>query len=230
MEEMKEIVELILVALTVLEIVAWLGGGRKWAFRTLLSALVLLVVGAVGVFLYAYGTEKAAEHRAQKLHECAVAKVADPKCEEPPKDSKLPKGSLICPAYILSENPPPTPEQEQSAISEAEQECRAEMDPKERSLHEQLNEYQRQHPPVVKPTAEKPDGKGPWTKYQQAKGDIFDQVVKDCAAKVRKKYPRAYNDLDDETLVKSVLAKYPHYCSAEEGDPPGWEPVVEGIR
>jgi len=35
-------------------------------------------------------------------------------------------------------------------------------------------------------------------------------VVKDCAAKVHKKYPGAYNDLDDETLVKTLLAKYPH--------------------
>ena len=216
--------------LVVLACVGWLGGGRKWAFRTVLASLVLVVIGVAATLIYIFWTNKAAEHRAKKIHECAVAKVADPKCEEPPKNSNLPKGSLICPAYTLSEDPPPTPAQEQSAISEAEKECRADLDPKERSLHEQLNEYKRQHPAVVKPTAEKPDEKGPWTKYQQAKGDIFDQVVKDCATQVRRKYPRAYNDLDDETLVKKVLAKYPHYCSAGEGDPPGWEPVIEGIH
>ena len=35
---------------------------------------------------------------------------------------------------------------------------------------------------------------------------------KDCAAKVRTFYPRAYDDLDDATLAKKVLAKYPTYC------------------
>ena len=40
--------------------------------------------------------------------------------------------------------------------------------------------------------------------------------VKDCAAKVRKKYPGGYNDLDDETLMKTLLAEYPHYCDGQE--------------
>jgi len=33
-----------LVVLAVLGFVGWLGGGRKWAFRTLLSALLLVAV------------------------------------------------------------------------------------------------------------------------------------------------------------------------------------------
>jgi hypothetical protein len=62
------------------------------------------------------------------------------------------------------------------------------------------------------------------------RGDIFDQLVGECAAKVRKDYPGAYDDLDDTTLTKKVLAKYPKYCEPNSGDPPGWKPVIEGIR
>src|ERR1035437_1015964 len=91
---MEKIFEVALLILLVLGFVGWLGGGRKWAFRTLLPALILTAVGAGGILMYIYWTDKAAEHRAQKIHQCAVAKVADPKCDEPPKGSNLPKGSL----------------------------------------------------------------------------------------------------------------------------------------
>jgi hypothetical protein len=213
---MVEPVVIGILVLAVLACVGWLGGGRKWAFRTVLAALALVVIGVAATLIYIFWTDKAAERRAKKVHECAIAKVADPKCTEAPKDGDFPKGAYICPLYTLGPNP--TPQQEEEALSSAEQECRAEVNPKEKSLHEQLSDYKRQHV------------QGPWTKYQQAKGDIFDQVVKDCAGKVRKKYPSAYDDLNDETLVKKVLAKYPHYCSVGEGDPPGWEPVIENIR
>src|SRR5580698_3235370 len=73
-----------LVALAVLVFVAWLGGGRKWAFRTLLSALVLACIGAAGILLYGYGSDKIAERRARKIHDCAVAKVAKAQCVSPP--------------------------------------------------------------------------------------------------------------------------------------------------
>lgn len=33
-----------------------------------------------------------------------------------------------------------------------------------------------------------------------------------CAAKVRKAYPGAYDDLDDAMFTRKVLAKYLHYC------------------
>jgi hypothetical protein len=194
--------EVAVLIFAVLGFIGWLGGGRKWAFRTLLSALILTAVGAGGILMYIYWTDKAAENRSQKLHECAVAKVADPKCDEPPKGSNLPKGSLECPAYIIGVDA--TPEQEEGALSLAEQECRGEMNPQEKSLHEQLVQYRREH-----------GTKGPTTNNAstgKTKGDILDQVVKDCAAKVRKAYPGSYNALDDETLTKKVLAKYPKYC------------------
>lgn len=49
---MERMAEVGLAVLAVLGFVGWLGGGRKWAFRTLLSALVLVGVGLVGILLY----------------------------------------------------------------------------------------------------------------------------------------------------------------------------------
>jgi len=202
---MDRMPEAVLVILAVLGFVAWLGGGRKWAFRTLLSALVLAAIGAAGILLYAYGTEKAAEHRAQKLHGCAVAKVADPKCEEAPKNSDFPKGAFICPVYTLSDNA--SPQQEEEALAAAEQECRGEMDPKEKSLHEQISQYRHEH----------------------GIGESIPKLsAKDCAAKVRSFYPRVYDDLDDATLTKKVLAKYPEYCDVKTAF--GFVPDIQGIR
>jgi hypothetical protein len=42
------------------------GEGRKWGFSTRLSALVLVGVGAVGISLYGYVTDRVAERRTQK--------------------------------------------------------------------------------------------------------------------------------------------------------------------
>jgi hypothetical protein len=104
---MDKIAEAGLAVIAVLGFVGWLGGGRKWAFRTMVSALTLAAVVVAGILLYAYGTDKLAERRARKTHECAVAKIADPKCEESPKYSDIPKGYLIYPSYTLSENASP---------------------------------------------------------------------------------------------------------------------------
>jgi hypothetical protein len=49
----------IIVALALL--VSWLGGGRKWAFRTMLSLLLLAVLSGSGILLYAYWTGKSAQ-------------------------------------------------------------------------------------------------------------------------------------------------------------------------
>jgi hypothetical protein len=218
----------VLLVLVVLGFIAWLGGGRKWAFRTLLSALVLLVVGALGILLYSYWTDKSAEHRAQKLHECAVAKVADPKCEDLPKSKDLPMGGALCPAYAIADDA--TAQQQDEALAAAEKECRGETDPTLKSLHEQINQYRREHG-----IAENKISSVPWTEYQ--KGDWFEQnaagkqtkiTMKDCAARVRKAYPRVYDDLDDATLTKKVLAKYPDYCNAKFPD--GFVPDIQGIR
>ena len=219
-----------LIILATVGFVAWLGGGRKWAFRTMAGALVLAGVATGGLLLYSYGSEKIAGHRNQKIHECAIAKVVDSNCEEHPADAAHPGGWFSCPAYILFDDA--TPEQEEAAVAVAEKACAGEQDPGQKSIHEQINEYERLHrinKTGFKTATQMGTETGPWTKYQ-AKGDIFDQLVKDCAVKVRKKYPRAYDDMNDETLVKKVLAKYPHYCSVGEGDPRGWEPVIEGIR
>jgi hypothetical protein len=214
-------------------LVSWLGGGRKWAFRTMLSLLILALLGGSGIVLYAYWTGKSAERRTQKLHECAVAKIATARCEPQPSSKAKPehgpwekyqnKADIskevvwdICPPYELPDNP--TLEQENAALVAAEQACKVEAGTAEKTLHEQVSEYRRQH--GIKET----------TAAVAPQGDIFDQVVRECAAKVRKRYPGAYDDLDDATLVKKVLAKYPKYCEPNSGDPPGWEPVIEGIR
>src|ERR1039458_7168192 len=104
---MDKIAEAGFVVIALLGFVGWLGGGRKWAFRTMVSALILVAVVVAGILLYAYGTDKVAQRRARKIHACAVAKIADPKCEESPKYSDIPKGYLICPSYTLSDNASP---------------------------------------------------------------------------------------------------------------------------
>jgi hypothetical protein len=222
----------IIVALALL--VSWLGGGRKWAFRTMVSLLLLALLWGSAALLYAYWTGKSADRRAQKLHECAVAKIATARCEQPAAKAKPEHGPWenyqnkadaskevvwdICDPYELPENP--TVVQEAAALTAAEQACQAEMNPSEKSLLAEVSEYRRQH--GIKGTTAAAAAK--------PQGDIFDQLVRECAAKVRKKYPGAYDDLDDATLVKKVVAKYPKYCGANSGDPPGWEPVIEGIR
>jgi hypothetical protein len=202
---MDKTTEIGLIVLAVLGIVAWIGGGRKWAFRALLAALVLLGIGAAGLLLYSYWADRDAARRAQKVHECAVAKVANPKCTEAPEDSLFPKGSLICPLYTLSDNS--TPQQEQEAVATAEQECRGEMNLREKSLHEQISQYKQEH--GIAETSSK-------------------LGTKECAAKVRSFYPHVYDDLDDATLTKKLLAKYPDYCDTRV--PGGWVEDVQGIR
>jgi hypothetical protein len=204
---MDRMLESGLVLLAVLGFVGWLGGGRKWAFRTMLSVLMLMAVGAAGIFLYGYVTDRSAERRTQKIHDCAVAKVADPHCEPAPKDSDFPEGAIVCPIYTLSDSA--TPEQGETAITAAENECAGEMNPSQKSLHEQIIQYRREH--GIK---------------EEAKRQL---TAKACAAKVRSFYPRVYDDLDDATLTKKVLARYPSYCDAVS-TPPYFVPEIQGIR
>jgi hypothetical protein len=123
--------------------IGWLGGGRKWAFRTMLSALILARLGFAGILLYGYGADRVAEHRTQKIHDCAIAKVAKAECVAAPKNSDFPAGAQICPPYVLFDNP--TPEQENAAVASAEEECTGEIDPKQKSLHEQISQYRPEH-------------------------------------------------------------------------------------
>ena len=202
---MEKIPELAILLLAVLGFVAWLGGGRKWAFRTLLATLILAVVGVIGAFLYIYFSEKAASHRAQEIHQCAIAKVVNARCIDVPDaqiEGSSTKGVIECPSYFLDDSA--TKEQEESAVSAAEKECAAEVDPTQQSLHQEMVRYREEH--NVKQEASL--GKG-WTVVKLRLND------KKCAEKIRTAYPKAYNDLSDSTLTKKTLAKYPTYCDVE---------------
>src|ERR1700722_2428857 len=105
----------VLLFLAVVAIVAWLGGGRKWAFRALLSVLVLFVVGVVCVVVYYIWDEHSTRARNRRLHDCAVAKVAAPKCVPAQGGGDIPKGALVCPMYLLPATP--TAQQEEDALA-----------------------------------------------------------------------------------------------------------------
>jgi hypothetical protein len=195
--------------LAVLGFVGWLGGGRKWAFRTLLSAFMLVGIATAGIFLYGYAADRSAQRRTQKIHDCAVAKVANPHCDEAPKKgSGVPEGFFLCPAYAISDDA--APDEEEAAIAKAESECAGELDPEQKSLHEQISQYRREH----------------GTK-EEAKKTLDSKA---CAAKVRSYYPRVYDDLDDVTLTKKVLAKYPTYCDITPSGKIDFVPEIQGIR
>lgn len=55
----------------------------------------------------------------------------------------LSAGIEVCDRYGLSDNP--TAQEEDAAIAAAEKECTGEIDPKQKSAHEQIEEYKRQH-------------------------------------------------------------------------------------
>jgi hypothetical protein len=237
--------EIGLVALAVLGFVAWLGGGRKWAFRMLLSALVLACIGAAGILLYGYGSDKVAERRARTIHECAIAKVARAQCVSPPPAidfskygkpaDKTSKPDVfdeaakeqnkivwdVCPPYWLPDNP--TAEQASVAIAAAEEECAGEDSPQQKSLREQVSQYRREHGIKERATS----GVDYDALAKQA-GAITNRLSpKACAARVRTSYPGSYDDLDDAALTRKVLAKYPDYCDVE---PQKFIPDIQGIR
>jgi hypothetical protein len=214
--------EVAVLILAVSGFVGWLGGGRKWAFRTIVGVLVLSLLGVIGTLLYVYGTEKAAQHRAHQIHECALAKVVNARCVDIPKSPDLPSGAEECPAYFLFDDS--TKEQEESAVASAEQKCTSELDPAQESIHEQIVRYKKEHDVKI---------------ADKNSGDVFDHVSegilkirlndKDCASKVRTAYPHAYDDLSDSVLTRKVLAKYPTYCDVTSSTP-GVVPAIEGIR
>lgn len=234
------------VVVAALGFIGWLGGGRKWAFRTMLGAVVLATLGFAGVLLFSYATDRLTEHHTQKIHDCAIAKVATAKCSSTtPKDADLQKGTVVttksnkpwtdysqhpndavwevCPPYWVAADA--TAEQESQAIAAAEEACAEEIDPKQKSLHEQLVQYRRDHgvkeqsrPAIDYDALAKKHG-----------GTTAMLSAKECAAKVRTFYPGEYDDLDDATLTKKVLAKYPDYCDVKKS-PPDFVPDVKNIR
>jgi len=243
---MDRVLEASVVILAVAGFVGWLGGGRKWAFRAMTAAAVLLALGAVGVLLYGYHTDKVAEHRLRKIHSCAITKVATAKCKAgTPQGADLKKGTVVttkgdtpwtdyvehpneviwdvCPPYWLPNNP--TSEQENAAIAAAEEECTGEIDPQQKSLHDQIVQYRQDH--GIKEDAIPPtDYDSLARKYG---GSNEKMSAKECAAKVRTFYPGAYDDLDDATLAKKVLVKYPTYCDKTK-TPPAFIPDIKDIR
>ena len=209
----------VLLFLAVVAIVAWLGGGRKWAFRALLSVLVLFVVGVVCVVVYYIWDEHSTRARNRRLHDCAVAKVAAPKCVPAQGGGDIPKGALVCPMYLLPATP--TAQQEEDALATAQKECEEE-EGKVTSLHDEISRYRKQH--GVKPDMQLDD---PYASIAKPIKTTLSVTV--CAGKIRKKYPGTYTDLSDATLIKKVLAKYPTYCDVPN-DLPGWEPVIEDVH
>jgi len=179
-------------------LVSWLGGGKKWAFRSLLSLLLLAVVIACGFVSYIAWSERVAEGQRQRIHECAVAKIATATCDSGPwnkykaSSDKNPFDEM-CPPYMLPDDP--TREQESTVMAAAEKACWAEALPTGTSLKQEVTAYRRQH----------------GIKASEKTDDVA-KKTKTCAAKVRKAFPHVYDDLDDETLTKKVLTKYPTYC------------------
>ena len=210
-----EVVLIGVVVLAVVAFVGWLGGGRKWAFRTVLGALAVAALGTLGVFGYSYWTERTADRRTEKIRSCAIAKLATAKCspEKTVVDGKQTDWE-ICPPYMLFDNP--TPKDQENALEAAREACIEEMEPgaKTKTVSEEVSEYKRQHGIKDEPKQEFTDIKpleknaDPWEKYRALNS-------KECAARVRRAYPGDYDDLDDETLTKKVLAKYPSYCNAQ---------------
>jgi len=110
----------------------------------------------------------------------------------------------------------------------SEEECAGEIDPKQKSLHEQLIQYRKAHGIVQ-------EAKGRTTDGASAPHDHWDKYAvkrlnsKECAAKVRTFYPGAYDDLDDATLTRKVLAKCPTYCDVTSSTP-DFIPAIKDIR
>lgn len=225
---MDKTTELVFLGLATVGFVAWLGGGRKWTFRVLLSALMLSVLGFVVVLLYGVWTESSAERQTKRIHACAVAKVANPKCEEDKKITGLLKGGVFtCPAYKIDVDKA-TSEQLNTAMYWAGQECRQEMGLTEKSLYGQINQYKTEHgstdpfaaTPDPAPTKLDPNKPDTGTVPPLPPGYILDPPtptllgIQDCAARVRKYYPGAYDNIDDFTLVRKVVKKYPTVCDS----------------
>jgi hypothetical protein len=142
-----------IMAVTALSAAAFVLAG-KW--KVLLAAAIVAVLTFAGILLHAHWTERAseraAERRAQKIHDCAVAKVATAKCtpSAPPPGYVRKKGEIdlsagfeVCDSYALSDNS--TAQEADKAIAAAEKECTAEIETKQKSAHEEIEEYKRQH-------------------------------------------------------------------------------------
>jgi hypothetical protein len=101
---------------------------RKWK-----ALLLVAILAGAGILLYSYWTDRVAERRTQKIHDCAVAKVATSNCTTPNEF-----GFMMCEDYGYS---PAEGQTADAAIATAEKECTAEMGPKQKSAHDEIEEY-----------------------------------------------------------------------------------------
>jgi hypothetical protein len=124
-------VALRVVAATGLCAAAFLLAGR---WKALLSVAIL---AAAGIALYGYWTGRVTERRARKIHDCAIAKVATGVWGCEPSEGQF----QVCDSLPKS----PTARQEDEAIAAAEKQCASEIGTKQKSAHEQIEEYKRQH-------------------------------------------------------------------------------------
>jgi len=144
-------VETAIVILIVAGVIGWLGGGRQWAFRVSLSVVVVGTVG-LGVFLIyeqiAHSKNENNEaSRRRKIHECAIAKVAQGRQEEL---RRVP--GTVPPGFVKESTP--TEEEEaarrqdarnQADVRAAELDCADRIDGR-KSPTEEIEEYLREHP------------------------------------------------------------------------------------
>ena len=102
------------------------------------ALLFIAVLASSATFVYHSWENWAIERRTQKIHDCAIAKVALAKCTPPDHT-----GFQVCDRYALPNDS--TAQQESVSIKDAEEECAATMKPKQKSTHEQIEDYKRQH-------------------------------------------------------------------------------------
>jgi hypothetical protein len=107
------------------------------------ALLLVVILAAVGILLYGYWTNRVAEHRIQKIHDCAVAKAA-----VATKMKCAPAGN----AFEVCD--PATPNEEDAALRAGEEECIAEINPKRKSAHQEIEEYRHQHGTETKSSAQ----------------------------------------------------------------------------
>jgi hypothetical protein len=73
------------------------------------------------------------------------------------------------------------------------------------------------------------DGFYEYKKVEKSEGSVGKLSSKECAARVRTLYPHAYDDLDDDTLTRKVLTKYPDYCDSKLSLP-SFVPDIQVVR
>lgn len=136
-----------LVAATALGTAAFLLA-TKW--KAIVSAAIIAGIGFAGILLYSYWTDSVAERRTQQIHDCAIAKVATAEGDifdrvgaAHPQEGRISGTATL---DDIQEGPVSgTVSLEDTAVAAAEKGCAGEIDPKQKSTHQQIEEYKHQH-------------------------------------------------------------------------------------